>query len=634
MNRKYIKIMRWQIFFSPIVILGIVLSLLASILTPAHAAPGPLKTTRPMRSTQTGHKATIVPKGTLSWETLWRDIWKMTNFLYPIEPAPTVLSVGVCSNLDIDSVVYNTIRSINESRYGDAVRYIAQFQERMLCLTPDGARGIEYALSALMYHAITKLPPDQAKIVIRGAFNLGVLTFDQMNYRGQSWWLMLTVNSGQSLAVHLKDYPVSELGIWLYDISSGILVQTHEYEIIERLIKTFEDPANFGDRTCSLLEMTQHSGPEVVQNTSSNIMGFICKGGSQDNSGGMNINSSGFGDGLVACTLDAVKTGGAMGQVSCLKNSASGLRPSIGDYLARPWQTPGVFDKQCLISEDSDGAGSEEGTDTTNSGDDPAPELKDKEWYEKGKDIAVDVFLAPFDKTPPIIDDLKRTFASEESAEAAGTILEFKMDQQYKGDLLQMGTEDYAGKWSEWTKKTREEKADYFRNKNNNGSQRTINEDGSQGGGCGMSTNAAQYVRASFLCHAGETEPIIPGKEVYDPSPDSITSPGGHAGEMLSCLSQSGSLVRHGSNDGRCAMMTCAGDEPCPCNPSLQEETGPMKYSGISQVCTPDPVTGTGCGQGPGGGISPGPLPGTPPIGPVPYSPVKMPKITSDFRIR
>ena len=120
------------------------------------------------------------------WEALWMDVWQKSNAIYRIGAADTVKQVPVCSgNLGLEVIVAQTVRAVRNRKFGDAVNWMAQFQDRSLCLHYEGARGLEFALTSYAYRAFKELPADQQRIAIHGTFNLGMLAYGQISYTGE-----------------------------------------------------------------------------------------------------------------------------------------------------------------------------------------------------------------------------------------------------------------------------------------------------------------------------------------------------------------------------------------------------------------------------------------------------------------
>ncbi|MDO8597851.1 MAG: hypothetical protein Q7R45_14670, partial [Sulfuricaulis sp.] len=148
-------------------------------------------------------------------------------------------------NLGFDVLVKNTIQAVALKKYGDATRFMGQFQDRSLCLTRQGARGLEFALAMYVHRAVTLLPPQQAQLAVMGVMNLGMQTFDQLQYTGQSWWLpMVNIDYGRIQPL-MAGYPRSELGLWMYDFRRGMMVQSGLQDGMDRVLWSMQRLDNF-----------------------------------------------------------------------------------------------------------------------------------------------------------------------------------------------------------------------------------------------------------------------------------------------------------------------------------------------------------------------------------------------------
>ena len=312
-----------------------------------------------------------------TWDALWDVTWKRAAYYYRIQAAPSTLQDPTCQgNLGFDVLVKNTIQAVALKKHGDATRFMGQFQDRSLCLTREGARGLEFALAMYVHRAVTVLPPQQAQLAVTGVMNLGMQAFDQLQYTGQSWWLpMINIDYGRIQPL-MAAYPRQELGLWIYDFDRGMLVQNGLQDGIDRLLWSMQRLDNFGHGACNLLNMS--------------ATGFVCPdqtvpgGGSKGGAGSMMVPPGGLPTSGVSCVLDSVKASGVRGQFACMSKAIAGMtvdpRTSPADLAKQASQQPGIRDKFCALSEE---AGGTAGTDKPKE-----PTTKEPGAWDKIKDAA------------------------------------------------------------------------------------------------------------------------------------------------------------------------------------------------------------------------------------------------------
>jgi hypothetical protein len=567
-----------------------------------------------------------------TWDVLWDVTWKRAAFYYQIQAAPATLQDPTCQgNLGFDVLVKNTIQAVSLKKYGDATRFMGQFQDRSLCLTRQGARGLEFALAMYVHRAVTLLPPQQAQLAVMGVMNLGLQTFDQLQYTGQSWWLpMVNIDYGRIQPL-MAGYPRGELGLWMYDFRRGMMVQSGLQDGIDRVLWSMQRLDNFGRGTCMLLDMSATD--------------FICQdfagagGGGKSGSAGMMAPPGGIPASGVACVLDSVKSSGVRGQFACMSRAIAGMTPDPrtagADLAKQASQQPGIRDKFCALSEEAGGT-----TATDQDTKKKEPGLLDKigDAAGKVKDVVVSVLLAVFDKTPPVVDVAAQA-ASPEGADAARGVLQSLQAGAATKNLGDTGDpEDFY--------KAREGRVTTDPQANKG---RTINDPMNPSGGCGSNgSNAAARAKSLYQCtmgsdmtprqpsggmggvrNPGSPSPIPnPTIALFDPSQAAGPIPG-----AISCMMESGDLARNGPNDQKCAAMHCMQGETCPCNRTSGMSGGqPMELKSqlkagpecIDGPCASAPGQSGGIITGPktgGGGTGPVPLGGTPPKGPTPIPP-------------
>jgi hypothetical protein len=575
-----------------------------------------------------------------TWAVLWGDVWKKTNAVFRIGAGPTVMRERACQgNLGLGTLIENYVRAIQLKKYGDAVRWMAQFQDRSLCLTPEGVRGVEFALSAFVHQAITRLPPNETQTAVQGAFNLGTITFDQIQYTGRSFWLPMVYYHNQKIRSLMSTYPRNELGFWVYDFNGGNLVRPGSPDTLDRLLIAMQRFDNFGRGTCNLLDMSQ--------------AGFTCrdtvptKGGSSTSvaKGGQGGGVAGPGSGssqvIAGCIVNAGRSSGGRGMLACAGKAMAGLRPSVNDRPTDPGAS--IVDKSCALRDETGG----DPADPEAEGKKPTKweRIKDAAGtaydagnsdtvggvLKTGKDITVSVFMAVFDLTPPGIGELMQL------AGPAGADLERGGMQaiEAKQALTKFdGTDPETGIYEYFRARESRVSTDPTANKD----QRTVSGDGEpRGGGCSKNaSNAARRAQALYDCYQGDGPATAGGGSpkpgVIDPTIALTTEPqtSGLATGMMDCLTQGGSLVRVSANDPRCLKAKCVQGEPCSCDPG----GGSGSQAGVegggqasAPRAGPDCIDGP-CGPGikpPGGGVPPGAPPGGGPRPPISSSTAPMP---------
>ncbi len=598
----------------------------------SRAVPGaraPLQS-RPLQAVPQGMPIPGMPQ---TWDALWDVTWKRAAFYYPIQAAPATLTDPTCQgNLGFDVLVNNTIQAVALKKYGDATRFMGQFQDRSLCLTREGARGLEFALAMYVHRAVTLLPPQQAQLAVMGVMNLGMQTFDQLQYTGQSWWLpMVNIDYGRIQPL-MAGYPRSELGLWMYDFRRGMMVQSGLQDGIDRVLWSMQRLDNFGRGSCMLLDMS--------------ATGFVCQdaagGDGKGGSGAMMAPPGGIPASGVACVLDSVKASGVRGQFACMSRAIAGMTPDPrtagADLAKQASQQPGIRDKFCALSDEAGGTAGTETTTKATTTSEPGKWEKFKDAAGKVADVVVSVVVAVFDKTPPVVSDVA-PLASTGGSDLGRGVLQILQEKSALNNN-ELGTE--AG--NEAYMKQREGRVTTDPQANQG---RTINDPANPGGGCGgsASSNAAARAKALYQCTMGSDMTMRqpgagmggvrnPGSPSPTPNPTiALFDPSQAAGPIpgaMSCMMQAGDLARNGVNDQKCAAMRCMQGEVCPCNRGSgigggqPMELKPQMKAGpecIDGPCAPAPQSSGGVFTGPktgGGGTGPVPFGGTAPKGPTP----------------
>ncbi len=503
------------------------------------------------------------PQAMPTWDAYWAAAWQRAAFYYRIQAAPNTLKDPVCQgNLALDLLARNTMQAIAWRKYGDAASFMSQFQDRSLCLTREGARGVEFALSMYLHRALTQLPPQQAQIAVHGALNLGWQIFDQVQYTRASWWLMTLNFDAGRIQPYMANYPRQELGLWMYDFRNGLMVKSAVVDNMDRLLWSARSLNNFGRGNCTLLDMS--------------TKGFVCRdqdlgigsgtGGPPPNDrGGVPMAPAGTlppNDG--ACMLGTVSSSGVRGQLMCVRRAlgpiGSPMLLTPADFMKYGENQAGIHDKICARGEPAQT--DDDQADDAAADDKPAEKStwdKVKDAAGSVKDVVVSVVLAIFDKTPPVIDTLTQG-ASVAGADGVRGVLQ--SDQEFTARQSLMTDDGYDKYESQRNNRvTTEPQAN----------QRLVDGNSATGGACGgRGSNAAKRAEALFQCIAGnEMQNAMRSGAVMsglDPrltrmNPDEATG-----GPTMSCLIQGGDLVRRGPTDARCAVARCAAGEPCPCN--------------------------------------------------------------------
>ncbi len=570
-----------------------------------------------------------------TWDALWDVTWQRAAFYYPIQAASSTQQDASCQgNLGLDVLVKNTITAVSLKKYGDATRFMGQFQDKSLCLTRDGARGLEFALATYVHRAVTQLPPQQAQIAVMGVTNLGMQTFDQLQYTGQSWWLMMVNIDYARIKPLMTAYPRGDLGLWMYDFRRGMMVQSGLVDGMDRVLWSMQNLDNFGRGSCMLLDMSSNN--------------FVCP-----DAAGTGANGKGGAGGMeppggipasgVACVLDSVTSSGVRGQFACMSRAIAGMtvdpRTAGADLAKQASQQPGIKDKFCALSDEAGGTAGSDTTTTTTTTKEPGKWEKFKDGVGKVKDVVVSVVVAIFDKTPPVVDVIAQA-ASAEGADAVRGGLQ----------MLQEGgaakTYDDTGSVEAYLeKRAGRVVTDPQANK------RTVNDPSNPNNGCSgsASSNAAARAKSLYACTAGsDMTPRQPGTGLggvknpgsAGPTPNptiALFDPSQAAGPLpgaMACMMEAGDLARNGPNDQRCAAMRCMPGEVCPCN------RGGGIAGGQPMEMKPVVKAGPECADGPcvqapivTGGVRdvagvPTTTPGTfgpPPKGPTPTGPATSP---------
>ncbi|HKK05457.1 MAG TPA: hypothetical protein VKA50_06370 [Gammaproteobacteria bacterium] len=518
------------------------------------------------------------------WRPLWRYVWSRTEKVYDMRPAPTVAGTRNCpANLDIGRIVEQTIDAVSRRRSGDVVNRLGQFQSRLLCLSVDGAHGVDFALSAFDLFAVRDLRGREREEAVAGTFNLGLLAFDAIQYSGRSWWLPVMSYERGTVSSVLRHYPGRQLGLWLYDVERGSLQQLkfggNDWHVYTGLMHAFAHPGVFDRGECSLLGMAAE--------------GFSCgRGGADNRSMGSGTGSGGGGGGLgmgggsggaTSCMIEATMQTGSLGTLSCMAR-AGGLGGShMPTTAAGHVQMRGVIDSQCAVS---DGPGK-------------APKLPDYNAKKSGSahPNANKVGRGIVSAFLHWLSGGGGGGGSSKPAKGSGGHGSHTLHTWTSADTARLQANKAAHKAKLEAMKKRAAERHHLKKFHGGGSGRSFG--GSGGSACGgHGTNAAMQVAASFACTGGGSArggrsasgPRFPGAGGGGPFA-MPGSPGGGAGApsgLLQCSMQGGQLVRASRNDKRCAQSYCAQGGQCSCNGSGGSAPSSVTASGRRKVTSPN----------------------------------------------
>lgn len=558
----------------------------------------------------------------VTWQALWQEAWAQANSEYVIAVAPAARAHPACAGaIDLRAVVEQVIASVAAGRYGDAVRHTGQFQSGLLCLTRTGARGVEFALSVFVHKAVRRLPPDQARAAVQGAFNPALLTFEQLQFTRSSWWLYAVVANQRAIGNYMRDYP-RDLGVLLYDFNRAALVQS---PAVDAVLAALSDFSRFGEGNCSLLEMSRSE--------------FRCRhGGAPGLPGARQIGPDAGGGlpsnlqtgGTTVCVIDSARASGPRGMLMCAAQVTAGMTI---DPRASPKQLfqpqPAVRDPRCALSDEAQDAPKTEPPKADPKAADK-PAVEPPSWLQKVGEAVWGAITALFDKTPDPLPSAD--LASKQGADAARNAL-IGLERNKALDNLTSNDPDAYGRYL----------------KAKEGLPATADFEGRQGpdvgpfgggrGGCGASaTVASSRLRALQSCMGGDAGPTPTRSGGVDPTIALLADAGKAPPAAMACHMQAGDLVRAGMDDPKCAVARCVDAQSCPCNrgptpgagqaqtPPSDPNTPVINCSGNAQNRSGKTLAGDPCGSlGPLPGTAPPPGTGPGPLPPMPGGPLPTP---------
>lgn len=495
------------------------------------------------------------------WRPLWRYVWSAAKRNYNMHPARSVARSPNCpANLRIGPIVERTIDATARHRYGDTVNALGRFQARLLCLSPDGAHGVDFALSAFNALAVRDLRGRELDQAVTGSFNLGLLAFDAIQYSGRSWWLPVMYHDYYTERFLIAHYPGQNLGLWLYDVESGSLRQVkfggRDWRIYTGLMHAFAHPGVFDRGECSLLGMA--------------AMGFSCgRGGADRRSMGSGTGSGGAGGlgmgggsgGATSCMISAALHTGSLGSLSCMARAGGLGGFHMPATAAAHVQVRGVIDSQCAMN---GGANDDNGKSGSPKSGSKHADAKNSHWYDG------------------LVNGAKNFWKGLHFAgggSSGGGSSSASSGHSKPPPEPQPGSFGYAQQMAArkaYFDKERAKLKKHGLKKFHKGGGHAVNGGLTSGGGCGgHGTNAAAQVAAMFACTGtGSTRggmsasgPRFPG--AGGGGSFSMPGPGGGSGApggLMSCAMQGGGLVRSSRNDKRCQQSYCARGARCSCN--------------------------------------------------------------------
>jgi len=526
-----------------------------------------------------------------TWDALWAISWKRASSYYRIQAAPTTMHDPMCANpLMLDVFVRDTIQAIAIRKYGDAARFMSQFQDRSLCLTREGVRGVEFALSFYLHHALISLPPAQARTAVQGVVNLGMLTFDQLQYTRRSWWLLTIMSHARMMGPHMVDYPRADLGTWLYDPKHGLMLKSRFPDALDRLIGAMRRVENFGHGTCALIDMSEEGF--VCQDDWTGI-GSTPKTGSGNKTDRFPRMPDTIPPNTASCVLQSVQAVGVRGTMACMSKAMAGFtyspRTGLQDKTIPDMSQAGIRDKMCALGEEAGGETSGGANASEKAGEAKEPSTWDKfkdsvskavDAVKDGAEKAWDFVKDVFDTTPPVISELGQG-ASKEGADAERGFKQMMDETKARDSLL------------------KDEGADqYYQDREN----RIVTDPqwdkgrvagdgiGADGGKCGVRSNAAARAKSLYQCfdkpavpsqHANSApEAVPPGGQQQPPSREKqYTIVGGQLVEAYS------STKAGGATKGGAAVESGGGPPPTLdpnliyVDPTLEQMAGPTPGS-------------------------------------------------------
>lgn len=459
-----------------------------------------------------------------TWDALWAISWKRATTYYRIQAAPTTLHDPMCASpLMLDVFVRDTIQAIAIRKYGDAARFMSQFQDRSLCLTREGVRGVEFALSFYLHHALTSLPPAQARTAVQGVVNLGMLTFDQLQYTRRSWWLLTIMSHVRMMGPHMVDYPRADLGLLLYDPKYGLMLKSRFPDALDRFIGAMRRVENFGNGTCALIDMSEEGF--VCQDDWAGI-GSTPKTGSGNKTDRFPRMPDTIPPNAAACVLQSVQVAGVRGTMACMSKAMAGFtynpRMGLQDKTIPDTGQTGIRDKMCGLGEEAGGDGTGGANANEKAGEVKEPSTWDKfkdgvskvgEAIKDGAEKAWDFVKDVFDTTPPVLSELGQG-ASKEGADAQRGGIQAIMEKAAK---------DHLGKTGDIESYYQEREGRVVTDPQAFNNQRLAGDGTSaQGGKCSVRSNAAARAKSLYQCI---DKPATPNRYA-NPSPESM-QPGG-----------------------------------------------------------------------------------------------------------
>ena len=94
--------------------------------------------------------------------------------------------------------------------YGDALRVVADYERRLLCLNVASHDMVDHLLTKYMRYAATRDGLENRVALLQALFQLGALTFDQRTAPRQNSWQAALKADQASLTPAIQGYPNTE----------------------------------------------------------------------------------------------------------------------------------------------------------------------------------------------------------------------------------------------------------------------------------------------------------------------------------------------------------------------------------------------------------------------------------------
>lgn len=497
----------------------------------------------------------------------WREIMQKSRAGQGIEIATTMKAEPACVDApQLLDAVPHAIVAMNSKRYGDYVNVLATFQRRLLCLNAKSVRTIDALLAAYLAGATGSMSAPEARKVRRGLFNLGLLTFDQLQSSGASfWWQIIAMRENEYKEI-LRQYPAKELGIFAYDVRFGELKRIRLNNAAELMLDALMRSEDLFSKHCYIGDMVQKS-KKKKHGIKTNIDASLLQCGSNDSPSGADSNNIGKSNipSRMSCLVAVVNSTGVRGQISCVRKVFDSLGPDVRNPRPGEADLKGVPDRMCALSQPDGGT---------------APKNDDKTAIdmESEKNVLEKLWDSVKDAVLPEPLSLAEKFASEEAAVTSGTVLKVQQEAWFKDHLADIPAERVAEEREKWNNMTTEERQKFIKETNATKPKgRPVVDGPTTGDPCSDPTGAYARTQAAYQCLMGEA---IRGRTAPSGPPGPRPSMRGGAiglsvnpeheefqpSAAMSCFMQGGENIRLNVVDSRCAVARCADPDNCTCN--------------------------------------------------------------------